>query len=154
MTGDGSENGADRPRSSPSLRAREEPSESIVFEAACHARRRELCRLLDETETDDLPMSLADAAMALASREQDVPEAAVTNYEWERVYAALYHGHVPKLDELNVVDYDQGSETVAPGEHLTPVVEAISAVRAAVDDAATAETDAADSPDPADSSGR
>ncbi|WP_435064212.1 DUF7344 domain-containing protein [Halobaculum sp. EA56] len=108
---------------------------AAVFDALAHRRRRQLCRLVREHGDS----SLEDLAMDIAALEVDPPGRSVTNYEWEGVYAALYHAHVPKLAELGVIEFGSDDETVAPGELFDAVTGALRAVErevASVDAAA------------------
>lgn len=101
----------------------------FVFDALVEERRRTICRVLDEDGARDL----GDLAMAVATVEGTVAGPGVANYEWETVYASLYHQHVPKLASLDVVTFDPNSATVAPGERFASVVAALDAVETALD---------------------
>ena len=84
-----------------------------VFESLAHRRRRYLLRCL--CEFDD-PMTLADLADEIASRENDAPITELSGEEVKRIYTSLYHTHVPKLAAVDLVRYDQDSDTVALAE--------------------------------------
>lgn len=90
-----------------------------VFDALAHRRRRYLLwRLL----VDDGPRSLEALARTLAARESGVPEADVDGEDVEYVYASLYHAHVPKLADLDVVEFDRRRETLARGPNAEQVL--------------------------------
>lgn len=82
-----------------------------VFEALSHSRRRYLCYLLLEATE----WTLSDFAVKIASFETDNPESEVSKHQRDQVYLALYHVHIPKLVEDDVVVFDEMTEVVRPG---------------------------------------
>ncbi|OYR38639.1 MULTISPECIES: hypothetical protein [unclassified Halorubrum] len=100
-----------------------------VYEVLTHARRRYVCYSL----LGDAERSLTDLATKIAGWENDVPERAVTERQRERVYIALYHAHVPKLVEENVVAFDEASETISPAENADRVLAALEGTGSALD---------------------
>jgi len=102
-----------------------------VYEALNHSRRRYLCYLL----LGDTERSLADLATKIAVWENDVPENAVTEHQRERVYLSLYHAHVPKLVDEDVIAFDDGSETVTPAENADQVLTALEGMGETLDGA-------------------
>ena len=95
-----------------------------MFDALNHRRRRALCRELGDAAG---PRPLDDLALALAAGERD-DDADPTNYGWEKLYAALYHRHVPKLAELAVLRFDPDEGTVAAGDRFPVARAALAAV--------------------------
>lgn len=75
-----------------------------------HAHRRALVGCLDDHED---PLALADAAEDVAAQESGEPIPELSPEDVERVYLALYHSHVPKLSEDDIVAYDRERDTVA-----------------------------------------
>lgn len=65
-------------------------------------RRRDVLHCLKISTT---PMALADVANALVHWETDVSPSAVQEIR-ERVYVSLYHTHLPKLAEVDLVAFD------------------------------------------------
>lgn len=51
-----------------------------------------------------------ELATAIATQEVDA-DAPETEYV-ERVATALHHNHLPKMDQLGVIDYDTGSKRI------------------------------------------
>ena len=89
-----------------------------VFEALSHSRRRYLCyTLLEATE-----WTLSDLAAKIASFETGDTESEVTDQQRERVYISLYHAHIPKLVEDDVLVFDEVTEVVRPGPNARQVV--------------------------------
>lgn len=74
-------------------------------------RRRVAFNILETRKT---PIELMELATAIATQEvdADVPE---TEYV-ERVATALHHNHLPKMDQLGVIDYDTGSKRITINE--------------------------------------
>ncbi|MWG33548.1 DUF7344 domain-containing protein [Halomarina oriensis] len=95
--------------------------ESVDRDDAYHllsnARRRAVMRyLLDVEETTELG-TLAEHVAAI---ENDCDPDALSSDDRKRVYISLYQGHMPKLDQHGLVDYDQARGVVSP----KPLVEA------------------------------
>lgn len=83
-----------------------------LFEALAHERRQHVLAVLRD---DEESASLSELAVAVARREteEDVdPERETV----ERVHTSLYHWHVPKLADANLVEYDVERGTVAPAQ--------------------------------------
>lgn len=81
-----------------------------VYTALSSSRTRVMVSVLAGRE---VPMPLADLASDIAALEEDddgrVPAADLVH----RIYASLYHIHVPKLAAIDVVTYDADRNTVA-----------------------------------------
>jgi hypothetical protein len=84
-----------------------------VFELLSNRRRRQFLYVLyayGET------LALADAADEVARLEHGRPLEDISPETVKQVYMSLYHSHVPKLVEADVLRYDQELDLVA----LTP----------------------------------
>jgi len=100
-----------------------------VYEALGHPRRRYLCyTLLEDTE-----WSLVDLATKIAAWETDGPEHEVTDRQCDEVYVSLYHAHVPKLVEDDVITFDEAAETITAAEHADQVVAALEGIGGSLD---------------------
>lgn len=86
------------------------PSLDAVFKLLSSQRRRHVLHCLRERES---PIELSALAEEVAARESGEPRAEVSAEEAKRVHLSLYHTHVPKLKDANVVRYDRESDTVA-----------------------------------------
>lgn len=96
-----------------------------VFGSLDHATRR---RLVDCLARYDGPISLADAAEAVAVERHGTPIQGIPAEEVRDVYMALYHTHVPELVDSGAVAYDQDRDLVAlteRGERLVDVLETV-----------------------------
>lgn len=87
--------------------------QDTMFEALAHERRRYLLYTLKEDEA----WSLLDLARKLAAWEADVSKADVDEAAVERTYASLYHAHVPKLAEIEIIEFDRETETLTRGQN-------------------------------------
>lgn len=60
-------------------------------------------------------------AKQIASIEQGVHDQEVTGSQYRNVYTALTQVHLPKLDDINVVEYNDDRKTVKPSTNLMPM---------------------------------
>ena len=65
--------------------------------------------------------------------ENGIPEHEVGTQQRDRVYVALYHDHIPKLVDEQVVRFDNGHETITPAEHAEQVLAALNGMGATLD---------------------
>lgn len=90
------------------------PSSDLGADEFFHAlqaeRRRHTLRYLLE---NDGPVEVAELAEWITSHQHGAIEAVPDSEAYQRTYLSLYQSHLPKLDGLGLVDYDQASETVA-----------------------------------------
>lgn len=98
-------------------------SEETVFDtlldALSYSRRR---RLLARLDGSSAPMPLANLADDIVAQERALPLADIPPEDAKRVYMSLYHSHVPRLEDVGLVEYDQERDTVSLRER-SPVVE-------------------------------
>lgn len=100
-----------------------------VYEALDHPRRRYLCYALFE----EVDWTLTDLAVKIAAWENDCPEHAVETDTREEVYLSLYHVHVPKLVEREVIRLDEPTERVSAGERADQVLAVFEAIADSLD---------------------
>jgi len=72
-------------------------------------RRRDALRYLQGT---DEPVRMRELAEQVAAWEHDTTLHALTSQERQRVYIPLYQSHLPKLDEVGVIRYNQSRGVV------------------------------------------
>lgn len=104
----------------------------LAFEILKNGRRR---RVLEELGAATGDLSIGELSEQIAAWENDKPVAEVTSEERKRVYVGLYQGHLPKMDDADVVMFNKDRGIVAPGEHadlldryLTPAASGTGAV--------------------------
>lgn len=86
-------------------------SQDSIFTVLSNARRRFAIKYLNQHTTED-HVELRDLAEQIAAWENDIPVEEVTYKQRKRVYTSLYQSHLPKLDELDVVEYDCNRGTI------------------------------------------
>jgi hypothetical protein len=82
-----------------------------VFHLLQNQRRRRVLRCLREV---DGTVDMSDVAEQVAAWEHDTTVEALTSAQRQRVYIALYQRHLPKLDDFDVIDYNQSRGLVTP----------------------------------------
>lgn len=87
----------------------ESPDRNRVYEALADRRRRYVLHCLNTSRT---PMALADLADAIVRWETDTAPTEVQT-ERERIYTSLYHWHLPKLADTNLVSFNVTTKRVS-----------------------------------------
>lgn len=83
-----------------------------IFEILKNSRRRQTLHYLNENGEET---TLSDVAEHIAALENDTTTRAITSAQRKRVYIGLYQCHLPKMDDMNVVDFDQNRGTIELG---------------------------------------
>lgn len=94
-----------------------------IFEVLHNSRRRYALYYLKRKNGTAM---LGDLAESLALWEQDDSEAYLSHRERKRAYVSLYQVHLPKLDELDIVEYDQSRGTIHLGSGFEQVEQYLS----------------------------
>jgi len=81
-------------------------SQDVVFDILSSPRRR---YVLYHLRKADEPVKLTDLAEQVAAWENDTSPDQITEQERKRVYVSLYQTHIPRLDEVGIVEYDKDS---------------------------------------------
>ncbi|GGN88345.1 MULTISPECIES: DUF7344 domain-containing protein [Haloarcula] len=92
----------------------------LIFEILKNSRRREVLHYLRDLDSDER-VALGKLAEHVAAIENDTTMDALTSSQRKRVYVGLYQCHLPKMDDMGVVDFnqDRGHVALAPAaEHL------------------------------------
>lgn len=87
----------------------EELTQDLVFDILSSPRRRYVLYYL---RTTGEPVALNDLAEHVAAWENETDVEDLSDQERKRVYVSLYQTHIPKLDSVGIVDYDQQSGLV------------------------------------------
>lgn len=117
----------DTPTSEETARSSDRTSLSLSEAAGllANSRRR---HAIERLRNVDGSIGLADLADEVATVEHGTVISEIPAEEVKRVYLDLYHSHVPKLAEADVVEYSQESDLVelsAGADRLTPYLEAV-----------------------------
>lgn len=91
-----------------------ELSRGRVFELLSAERR---CEILEKLDEEGGRTTIGELAEHIASKENGTDPDQLSSDQRKRVYIGLYQGHLPKLDDANVVDYDRdrGDVELGPG---------------------------------------
>jgi len=81
-----------------------EPPLDLVFGILKNSRRRKVLRYLC---SNDGTATLSDLAEHIAAIENDTTPAQLSSSQRKRVYVGLYQCHLPKMDDVGVIDYNQ-----------------------------------------------
>jgi len=90
----------------------EDLSLDLVFEILKNSRRREVLRYLKEHRER---VTLSELAEHVAAIENDTTVQALSSQQRKRVYVGLYQCHLPKLDDMDVVEFNQSRGHVELG---------------------------------------
>ncbi len=93
-------------------------SKDEMFHILQNERRR---RVLEFISNCDGPVEMRDVAEQVAAWEHDTTVQALTSDERQRVYIALYQSHLPKLDDVGLIDYNQSRGIIDPRETVEQV---------------------------------
>jgi DNA-binding transcriptional ArsR family regulator len=94
-----------------------------VFEILKNSRRRETLHYLEDNGGE---ASLSDLAEHIAALENDTTVAAISSSQRKRVYVGLYQCHLPKMDDMDIIDFNQNRGTIvraANADQLVPYLE-------------------------------
>lgn len=86
-----------------------------IFHILQCRRRRLVLKYLQEYDGDG-PASMSEIAEHIAARENNTTVTALRSQERQRVYIALYQSHLPKMDKVGVINYEQYRGHVKPTE--------------------------------------
>jgi hypothetical protein len=94
-----------------------------VFEIAKNERRRHALRFLRDQEG---PAELGTLAERIAAVENDTTVDAISSQERKRVYVGLYQCHLPKMDDMDIVEFNQNRGLIELGpnaEQIYPYID-------------------------------
>lgn len=87
-------------------------TKDMTFDVLRNQRRRQVLHYLDENRE---PVPIGRLSEHIAALENDKPVETVSASERKRVYVGLYQSHLPKMDGLDVVEFDKDRGVVALG---------------------------------------
>lgn len=107
---DGSTNTRERKRGESTSRSENTRLTSEeIFTVLSNERRRDVIRHLRDIDGETTVGTLAEL---IAAEENDITVGELSSYQRKCVYVSLYQNHLPLMDDINVVDYDDGRKTV------------------------------------------
>lgn len=95
--------------------------EPEVFVLLGKRRRRQVLQILRESST---PLTIIELARHIADREHEDP----STTDVRTIHLTLYHNHLPRLAEADVVDYNEDVGTVSPGLAFDTLIRTLEAV--------------------------
>lgn len=90
-----------------------------IFHILQNERRRQVLRHLRDVEDT---VEMRKLAETIAAWENDTTIQNLYSDQRQRVYIALYQSHLPKLDELGVIEYNQARGIVRPTDRVADIV--------------------------------
>lgn len=88
-----------------------------IFELLKNRRRRDVIAYL--RDGSDGRATLSDLAEYIAAKENEIEIRELSSDQRKRVYIGLYQCHLPKMDEMGVIDFENNRGTI----ELNPAVE-------------------------------
>jgi hypothetical protein len=88
-----------------------------IFEVLKNERRRHVIHHLKGIDEQRIP--LGDLAEHIAAKENEKPINALSSGERKRVYVGLYQCHLPKMDDMGIVDFNQDRGIVGLGPNVS-----------------------------------
>lgn len=86
-----------------------------VFDVLSNPRRRYSIHVLRSSEDE---VELGEMAEQVAAWENDTSVESVSSDQRKRAYTALQQRHLPRMDEMDVVEFDRRAGTIAPADAL------------------------------------
>lgn len=83
-----------------------ELTQDVVFDILSSPRRRYVLYYLRQA---DEPVALNELSEQVAAWENETDVEKLSDQERKRVYVSLYQTHIPKLDSIGIIEYDQES---------------------------------------------
>ncbi|OTF01983.1 hypothetical protein [Halorubrum sp. SD683] len=134
-TGAGTERADDGTASDAEESASESLSLDIIFEILRNRRRQLVLEFIREQEGT---VTIGELAEHIAAIENDTSVRQLNAQQRKRVYIGLYQCHLPKMDDVDVIEFNQSRGRISPGEHIEPLYEYL--------DVANGDTDEDDEP--------
>lgn len=103
----------------------EDLSVDDVFFALQSERRRLVLLYLSESPES---VRMRDVVEQVAAWQHDTTLEALHTDERQRVYISLYQSHLPKLDEIGVINYNQSRGIIKKTEHVDRILRILEAV--------------------------
>ncbi len=95
-----------------------------AFDILSNQRRRHVLLYLLRGGSESA--ELGELAEYVAARENDKDRSAVTSTERKRVYVGLYQNHLPRMDAVDVIEFDADRKQIQAGTHATDLADYLS----------------------------
>lgn len=97
-----------------------------IFSILSNSRRRGVVYCLERV---DEPLDVSRLTTLVTAMENGVPPGEVTYTQRKRVYTSLHQSHLPKMDDVGIVDFDRDAGTVEPASGLEEISSHLDAIR-------------------------
>jgi hypothetical protein len=92
----------------------------VIFEILRNRRRQFVLEYLREQEGT---VTIGELAEHIAAIENDTTVRQLNAQQRKRVYIGLYQCHLPKMDDVDVIEFNQSRGRITPAEHIEPLYE-------------------------------
>jgi hypothetical protein len=123
-----SDDSPDETQAEPTTDARQVREETVdelpldqTFELLKNRRRRAVLQYL--RETDEEVVSIGELAEHIAAVENDIDVDAVSSSQRKRAYVGLYQCHLPKMDDMNVIEFRKNRGEISRASNATRLEE-------------------------------
>lgn len=89
-----------------------------IFDLLRNQRRRFVLHYLKTRESTDESVELGDLATVVAAWENAIHPSEVSSAQRKRVYTTLQQSHLPKMDEVGIIDFDSSRGVITPTEYV------------------------------------
>ncbi|MFW5934478.1 MAG: DUF7344 domain-containing protein, partial [Halolamina sp.] len=112
--------------------ADEEPlSLDVIFEILRNRRRQLVLEFLRDREES---ATIGELAEHIAAIENDTTVRQLNAQQRKRVYIGLYQCHLPKMDDVDVIEFNQSRGHIAPGSKIDPLYDYLDVANGEHDD--------------------
>lgn len=97
------------------------PSREDVFEILSNQRRRHTLHYLRQQQSEDARVDLRELSRQLSAWENGVDPEEIMHRDRKAVYTALRQTHLPKMDDVGIVNWDPNRGYIEPAEEFSDV---------------------------------
>ena len=126
--------GADE-RAAEATQEDEQLSLDVIFEILRNRRRQLVLEFLRDREE---PVTIGELAEHIAAIENETTVRQLNAQQRKRVYIGLYQCHLPKMDDVDVIEFNQSRGRIAPGSKIDPLYDYLDVANGTHDDDETA----------------
>lgn len=87
-----------------------------LFDVLSNPRRRAVVETVDMA---DKSVSMSELVDEVAKREYDTTINNISSTERNRVYTSIYQTHLPRLDEADVINYNEDTKEITASDHTS-----------------------------------
>lgn len=103
----------------------------VIFEILRNRRRQLVLEFLRDRED---PVTIGELAEHIAAIENETTVRQLNAQQRKRVYIGLYQCHLPKMDDVEVIDFNQSRGRIAAGSKIDPLYDYLDVANGEHDD--------------------